>query len=514
MAHVHADTSFDVFNALMQKSLTQALAWGDGKLYRAEQQTPLGAFSDVYLNSFHDPERRQYHNCSACKSFLNHYGGLMVIKDGQHRSALFGFLNDVPDEFKAAARNLQKVVELRGPYSAFYASEAVLGTPDAGGWTHFWFKNPKPYTARLLSPGQAMAKSREDAIVLVKALLDFDQKTFARVAFLADTNALPRAELFRDKTKAYAALCAGKPDFSLVLAALTNTPSLTGLKSSALGQLYADLDGGMPEKDALNRFKATVDPQVYQQPTAAPKAGQIEQAEKIFERLSLEPALHRRVLTHSDIAHRVVWRAGQYGHQQAKAPSGVFAGLKGSTPFTPGTTVQSSLKNFCVNLAQQLSSLQLIELHRPHSLGFLTGPTITGAPPLYRWGQEAWLRMYDAKAHTFGLSEQGAEVVSFLDLPSTWDGNSDLQGMLFTLRDARPDDATLQLVGAGITAEGLRSELHGVRHVVVAHSAKQSLDISPGAAAGLIIRKDAFKPFKLAGTGVAGGVIVHITSWE
>jgi hypothetical protein len=66
-------------------------------------------------------------------------------------------------------------------------------------------------------------------------------------------------------------------------------------------------------------------------------------------------------------------------------------------------------------------------------------------------------------------------------------------------------------VGSGIPAEGLRSELHEVKRTIVAHALNGKLTGEAGQqAAGLIVRKDDFKPFVIR----ANGVDYAITSWE
>lgn len=95
-----------------------------------------------------------------------------------------------------------------------------------------------------------------------------------------------------------------------------------------------------------------------------------------------------------------------------------------------------------------------------------------------------------------------------LDLPSTWfSQDSPHKGLMFVLAGA----ADGGLVGAGIPAEGLRSELHEVKRTIVAHALQGKLQGEPGnQAAGLIVRKDDFKPFVIRADGIDYG----ITSWE
>lgn len=41
------------------------------------------AMWNAYLDSFTDPEEKQSHNCSCCRSFIKHYGNVVALKDGK-----------------------------------------------------------------------------------------------------------------------------------------------------------------------------------------------------------------------------------------------------------------------------------------------------------------------------------------------------------------------------------------------------------------------------------------------
>ena len=129
-------------------------------------------------------------------------------------------------------------------------------------------------------------------------------------------------------------------------------------------------------------------------------------------------------------------------------------------------------------------------------------------PPLFSWGSTyGWYRWFGVTGKDFNIGTE-ATVLGILDLPSTWfDAAGPHTGLMFVLSGAIDQGS----VGSGIPAEGLRSELHEVKRTIVAHALNGTLKptLMPHAA-GLIVRKDDFKPFVIR----ANGVDYAITSWE
>lgn len=521
MSQVKEEHAFDVFAIQMRASLAAALKWGDGKLYTSD----AADLDQVYLSGFSDATDRQYHNCSACKSFLKRYGGLLVTNGTEVRPALWQFASNAPSHFILPHAQMHRAV-FKARINGIFASKfATLGEPETNGWTHFWIKNPKAHSHPLLSAGQWMAQQRQDFLTLRRGLAEFDLNTFAQVHTLMSTEAAYRSAKFEGLAKSYfdlktkiTALDQRHRDAAIWHALAGGMPA--GIRSSALGTLYADLDGGMAAADALRRFKAIVDPRVYQQPTAAPKAGNIKRAEEIFESMGLARSLERRVATFQEIVERCAWRRSMptpgnvVFKTQEKKPAGIFGSLAQPVQAGPTQTVASSLslRKFMEQRAQNSFCMQVVGLDRPHSLGTITAAVHADAQRLFAWhGNYAWYRWFGATGKDFNLPNE-VDVLAILDLPSTWfDAGGSPKGLMFVLNDARDQNS----VGAGIPAEGLRSELHEVKRTIVAHSLTGTLQPVDGQhAAGLVVRQDNFKPFVIRTFNGSLAVDHAITSWE
>lgn len=80
----------------------------------------------VYLECFPAPTRK-FHDCHACRSFIQHFGSLVVIEDGRARSAIWGD-DDVVDTPEAAAfRAMRDVVDAARVNGVFLSAVALLG---------------------------------------------------------------------------------------------------------------------------------------------------------------------------------------------------------------------------------------------------------------------------------------------------------------------------------------------------------------------------------------------------
>lgn len=158
--HNHDDSEYRAFLARVQVRFLQRTEDGARPAFLVD----AGDLWSVYLDSFSDAADRQYHNCSACRKFIDRFGSLAVVEEGGSvRSALWD-ATDAPEEYKKAVSQLAHAIRHGKIRSPFLSREAVLGVPEVGGWAHLSIALPEAmrYTGVVLNPGQAMAAKRED----------------------------------------------------------------------------------------------------------------------------------------------------------------------------------------------------------------------------------------------------------------------------------------------------------------------------------------------------------------
>lgn len=147
-------------------------------------------------------------------------------------------------------------------------------------------------------------------------------------------------------------------------------------------------------------------------------------------------------------------------------------------------------------LREVASDADTIELNVPagnHTFIGLTTAVNAGAPKLFQWDHPvAWYVWHGgAPASQYGLKPEWLKVDGITRLPARW--NDDGQrfkhhgdGIILLLAGARET----RQAGAALFPALLRSELHGVRSTIEAHSKDEQMHgLAEGSAAGIDLRQ-------------------------
>lgn len=162
---------YESFCASIRQCFTEAVAQHGQRLFT----TDAANLFDVFLDNL-PKDARQHYTCTACRKFVNAYGGLVVIKpNGEAIPALWK--NEAPELFRASVVEMRQVVKRANVTGVFLTNRATLGTPVTGGWHHMSVLDAPVFNSRLLSPFQAMAAKLEDYGILRRSLAEFTQAT-------------------------------------------------------------------------------------------------------------------------------------------------------------------------------------------------------------------------------------------------------------------------------------------------------------------------------------------------
>ncbi len=449
--------------------------------------TDAGDLWPVYLECFPAPTRK-FHECHACRSFIQHFGSLVVLEDGRARSAIWRD-DEVADTPEAAAfRAMRDVVDAARVSGVFLSPVALLGQPKTGVWRHLSVRLPKAllYTGRALTAGQAMAEKREDHKTVARALAEFGVPLLEKALALLEADALYRtekvlgpAEWLLDLARATREAKGTLRD-NLIWAAIATAPAgFCHPRSSMIGTLLEDLEAGLPFDDVAAKFKAKMHPLRYLRPQAAPAAGTIAQAEKLVEKLGIRSSFERRFARLDEVEK--VWAPKM--HAKRASDGGVFGHLtpKGKVAKQPLSVGATSItwEKFARTV---LPTAESIEVNVPVHGSFVGVATAAhaDAPPILQWDRDerrnpfSWYVYHGGSdASAWGLSAGWRACPAVVLQPSMWHGEMSHQGKrsLFVLagqRDQRSPHACL-------FPETLKSELHGIRAVVEAHSKSSKL---------------------------------------
>jgi hypothetical protein len=505
---------FDVFATAVRKGFDDALQWGGQRLFQTDAKE---AMVPAYLAGFHDPADRKHHDCSACKHFLRRFGTLVAIDAAGDVRSVWSFVSaaDTPPHFAGALLNLELAVLPQRVNGVFVAAQAELGTAVTGDWHHFAYQLPASlvHQDRTKTAGQKMAEHRAEFDMLRRGLDEFTLETFERAVTLLAADVLYRSEKFlgaatalRDLKQQTADLKQHRRDPILWRAVATLPAGVCHVRSSMLGTLFADLQSGMDTASARRRFDEKADPMRYQRPQAAPKAGNIAQAEKLVEQLGIQRSLPRRFVALDEVLIRSRWLPAAPPTDSLpvapKPAGGVFAGLAqpsgaaaAGAP-SPIAGARMSWQKFCSQVLPRAEAIQLLVTDAEMTFGGLTTAVDADAPPLFAWDDAgernpfSWYRWQGAAPADFGLQpHQPATVSALLHLPSMWSARAPLhEGALLVLAGAA--DAKVASYGSALFPELMRPELRPVRATINAYSIANALAVPAGALAlGLVLRK-------------------------
>lgn len=507
-------SEFNAFSAAVQASFDHALKEGGGKLYRTSRGADL---VDIYLDAFPLGADRQYHNCSCCKSFLTHFGGLAYFdKGGRQRSAMWHLASisaSLRLDYTVAVQALARAVENATIFGTFHSSKPILGVPEAGGFNHFAVQVPKAhrYSRRDMTAGQYMALQGERRTMLSKNLYPYKSHLPAALAMLKSGH-LNRSAAYVAQAEKLVELCDFDND-KLWRAVATEGDGFCHFNSGVLGTLLEDLDKGKSGSDIVRKHNALVSPEVFRTPTAAPKAAQIDQAEKLFNEMDLTRSLERRQARWNELdirywtADRNLAKEGTFGHLRQKAP------VK-----EPSRALPTTWSKF---LSTHLPSADQVFLvlgpQQTFSFGGITQAVHEDAQPILAWDLDSnrntlgWYRWPGATGQDFGIAGL-VKVTRVSPLPGSITQSGRWPGAFLALEGAQ--DKFLAKASTGLYPEGLRPDMQQVSRVIAMHSRKQVLAPVADPAVGLFVTPNTPFGFTLRTetAGVAAEFIID--RWE
>jgi hypothetical protein len=440
-------------------------------------------------------EYRQHYNCRTCAWFVERFGGLVRVdpKTGNTFPLLWS-PDGVPEFFAAAVWKVFELVSTARIDGVFLSKDALWGVPKTPDpkkgrtWTHMHGRPAEPFVSPVLSAEQRMAELREEHGMLSRALDDYPADLpadlVAEALRVLRSDALSRSE----KALSVAEWFAGvhervgtrprSPSY-VWLAVATAPPGFAHVRSTVISTLLDDVKAGLPFATIKRRWDEKLNPLAYQRPQAPPKEGAIDAAEKLVEKLGVARSLERRFARLSDLPVDVrLWspRApegpaktdGAFGHLRAAKKDGVKR-----------VALPPSRISWAKFLREVLPNARSLEAQLPERGSYfaLTAPVHADAPNVLQWDDPVAWYFHDGGAYRshFNLKSEWGAVTAVVPSPVHWRrelAHHKRMGM-FVLSGAR--DLNWRGSGLGLFPECLRSEFHGIRAVVEAHSKAKTL---------------------------------------
>jgi len=456
------------------------------------------------------PHLRAHYTCNCCRSFFNHFGGLVLVDDfGSLSSPLWDIAAAEP--FRVAVDELRRTVTSRPIVGAFVTTDATAGTPTTNGWDHFAVKLPssRRHQSFTESPVAAAAKLREETTMLRRGLGEFPVATVTSALALATSGTLQRPEkaepMLRwllDLHTRLRGLGATQRDALLWHIAATAPAGFTHVRGGIVGTLLEDFTAGMSTGDIARRWAEKVDPSQYMRAQVAPSAGNLRRAESIIQAMEAAGSLRRRYVTVGD-AVDTLWSSRPeapaasssgpvFGHIAAKAKA---------APMTQPLDLAEVKMTWDKFRRTMLADAESIEYNVPSTtaqFAALVTAVDASAPPILQWdGGDARnpVSVYSSTSvpSAWNLTPGAWVPVDFVSpMPYHWNGNAaanQKEGILMALRGCRDVKRTS---GGGFLPEFLRSELREIRSSLDAYARSARVEgVDKAAACGVALMKTA-----------------------
>lgn len=461
------------------------------------QQTPLfntdaEDLFNLYIKYIPNGYKR-YYDCNTCKKFFNTFGGLVTVdKDGHTKSVLWED-EHAPEFFKLSVKALKDKVKASKITSVFYHNTKSLGVVSSGGWPHFAITNFKSiHKDKLKTPFQKSAEKTQDFETISRALDEFKLSTLNTAIQIAKSEALYRGETILGMAKWLQELkresdrVAKCRKNNVIWKAIATAPAgFCHPRSSVLGSLLEDIDAGYPFDTVKAKFDAKMNPAKYQRPQAAPTVGNINQAEKIFEKLNLKDSLKRRFAVMDDI-QVFVWKTKpSYAAKAVKPKKGIFSNLVPETNHSDYTmpAITITMEKFKRTVLPEAKKIKVFVRNTLSSFTALVTAKYPDAEPILKWDVPEFRNPVSTYSYIRGSfpTDWALEPETFIDClcivpsPNTWNPKipATRNGMLFVLAGAKDLRYTRELC---LFPEDLKSELHPVRSTIEAYSKSGKLE--------------------------------------
>lgn len=479
----HDDAEYSTFLARVNSRFVANV--GNGPVFTTDA---IGLW-EMYLNTFTGDDR-QHHNCSACRQFIERFGGLVTIDEAGNTTPVIWNSSDAHEHYVAAVASLQAIVARAKVTGVFMSSDRSWGTPKTGRWHHLAVLPPKTlwHKDRALTAEQAMAAKRHDHETLQHALHQFSEAHLMAAVTLLKADALYRsekvlgaAEWLLSLKRAFMNAPAHKRMAGMWRSVATSPAGFCHPRSSMIGTLLDDIAEGLPITDVTKKFKAKMHPLQYQRPQSAPSTGNIEQSEKLFEKLGLAPALRRRFARLDEVI--AVWRPapdakpsveGVFGHLKPKGPA--------ASPPVASAAPMTWVK-FANNVLPEALKIEALVPSHGNFTAFLTSVE-TDAPPIIQWDREdrrnpvsQYVYHGGSAASKWGLDGGSYVKVNALALhPAHWHGDvaSHYENRVTAILDGAYEQDSVHTLG--LFPEILKSDLHPVRSTIEAFSKNGTLE--------------------------------------
>lgn len=483
--HLREHDGYEELLSSIRREFEKNVRNGEEPLFR----TDATRLYEVFLQNLPEEARQHYH-CSTCRHFVNRFGGLVRIdeKTGVQEPVMWSL--EVPDFFENAVNAVRKRVKEATVKGVFFPAKKTLGTPVTGFWTHMSVELPdEMIDPQRPAASQRMAWKAEEFRLLCSAVQQYKLKTVETAVNLLRSDALYRSERVLGVGEWFLEVLrsvqSGRNTHNILWRRAATAPiGFCHVSTSMIGTLLDDIEAGYSLDVVSRKFSDKMHPLHYQRPQAAPAAGNVEQAEKIVERLGIQNSLKRRFARLEEL--ETIWTPVP---AKAKRTGGIFSGLatkerSAEKTLTPAVTM--TWEKFQRTVLPAAKKIEFLVTGKRDNFSAIVTAEDSSAPPIMQWDSEQcrcpfnWYVYHNgSEPKSWGLPagyvEVSAVVLQPTLWPSVWRPGFERFGksVFFILKGAK--DHRYQTSGIALFPEVLRSELREVRATIEAFSKREVL---------------------------------------
>ena len=151
----HSGAAFDRYIDRVAEIFYRAVTEGS-QLFIADTHNLF----ELYLSSFPEIDR-QFHNCNACKRFIDTYGSIVTISKNGDRSSPIWETVVAPHRYAKAVESMVSAIEQAPIKGVFRSAKADLGVRQTGEWSHYALQLPPTSVCNHPTQSAAQGDSRE-----------------------------------------------------------------------------------------------------------------------------------------------------------------------------------------------------------------------------------------------------------------------------------------------------------------------------------------------------------------
>jgi hypothetical protein len=341
---------------------------------------------ETYLSSFPEEERQGY-NCNCCRSFIKHFGNVVVIEDNVVKTIWNLSYSDpkLSKVFKA----MDKLVKASPVAEVYVNSFPKIGTPSnvqlledktTTKWYHLFLKVPGRLILSRSSDVDAGMRGefRSTKEVFKRSLDEITLDAVDIVLELIAQNSIYRGNEFQfmiETFKSYQALYKNlKPEVqdNYAWSRFTAAGSCAKIRNTAIGTLLVDISNGEDVEKSVMSFERIMAPANYKRPTAIITKRQVEDAEKYLAEHGMTDSLGRRLATEYDVSVSNVL----FTNRDKKSVTSLLGDLKETIPVNPKTfnkVEEIPVKDFLEKVLPSATKLEVLfeQSHMPNLVSLI-----------------------------------------------------------------------------------------------------------------------------------------------